>query len=73
MQKTIARSRPFIMLEATWAQREAVHSFFEARDYAIQIYDRFADEFSSKLGSASRNWFAIPKEKPIRSVAMEEK
>lgn len=73
MQKTLARSRPFIMLEAAWAQREAVQNFFEARDYSVQIYDRFADEFSSKLGSASPNWFAIPKEKPIPSVEMEEK
>jgi FkbM family methyltransferase len=73
MQKTIARSRPFIMLEAVWAQREAVQTFFEARDYAVQTYDPFADEFSSELGSTSRNWFAIPKEKTIPSVEMEEK
>jgi len=73
MEKTIARSRPFIMLEAAWAQKEEVQTFFESRDYAVQIYDRFADEFSSELGSTSRNWFAIPKEKPIPSVEMEEK
>jgi hypothetical protein len=67
MQKAIARSRPFIMLEAAWAQREAVQTFFKSRDYAVQIYDRFADEFCSELGSTSRHWFAIPKEKTIPS------
>jgi FkbM family methyltransferase len=67
MQKTLARSRPFILLEAAWSQKEAVQTFFKSRDYAVQIYDRFADEFSLELGSTSRNWFAIPNEKPIPS------
>jgi FkbM family methyltransferase len=62
MQKTIARSRPFVMLEAAWGRREEIKRFLETRDYVMRAYDRRSDAFTVDLESASRNWFAIPRE-----------
>ena len=68
MQETIARSRPFIMLEAAWAQREEIITFLEARHYAVRVYDGSADAFAAELDNSSRNWFAIPGEKPLPDI-----
>jgi FkbM family methyltransferase len=65
MQKTIARSRPFIMLEAAWGDRDRISRFFEARDYTVGTYDTRSDAFTDDLETAHRNWFAIPTEKPL--------
>ncbi len=65
MQKTIARSRPFIMLEAAWGHRDRISRFFEARDYTVGTYDRRSDAFTPDVATAHRNWFAIPTEKPL--------
>ena len=65
MQKTIARSRPFIMVEAAWGHRDRISRFFEARDYTVGTYDRRSDAFIADVESADRNWFAIPTEKPL--------
>jgi FkbM family methyltransferase len=67
MQETIARSRPFIMIEVTWADQSKILSFLDAKDYAVRAYDVSSDTFSSKIEGV-RNCFAIPNERLFNSA-----
>jgi hypothetical protein len=51
------------MLEAAWGRRDRISRFFEARDYTVGTYDRRSDAFTADIGTAHRNWFAVPTEK----------
>ena len=68
MQETIARSRPFIMIEVAWAKKGKIMSFLEARGYALEVYDATTDTFSSDIEIEHRNYFGIPNEKRLLSV-----
>jgi FkbM family methyltransferase len=63
MEATIARMRPFIMIEIAWANRDKIIEFFDARSYSMLAYDNAHHAFSYDLGQESRNYFAIPRER----------
>jgi FkbM family methyltransferase len=68
MQDTIARSRPFIMTEVVWSDKNKVVGLLEAQDYTVRTYDISADTFSANLQGKHRNYFAIPNEKNMLAV-----
>jgi FkbM family methyltransferase len=65
MQHTLAQSRPFIMAEVTWSDKNKVVALLEAQGYTIRTYDISADTFSASLHGEHRNYFAIPNEKNV--------
>jgi FkbM family methyltransferase len=71
MQETIARSRPFMMIELSWSKKEKIIGFLEAQRYSLHAYDVVADSFRSDIEGAHRNCFAIPDEKPLPHVSLK--
>jgi FkbM family methyltransferase len=65
MQDTLARSRPFIMIEVAWGDKDKVVGLLEAQNYSLRTYDVSADTFSASLHGEHRNYFAIPNEKNV--------
>lgn len=76
MERTLARSRPFVVTEIAWGEEDQSARYLQARDYAILAYDIAADRFSPPLDvfdtaadpdrsrlPGSHNYFAVPREK----------
>ncbi len=69
LAETIARARPFVMLEIAWSEDDKIGRFFAERDYVVLGYDVAGDRFhedAKALYSATsghRNSFAVPREK----------
>jgi FkbM family methyltransferase len=69
LAETIARTRPFVMLEIAWSEDDKITRFFAERDYVVLGYDVASDQFNadakSHYSSATghRNSFAVPREK----------
>ena len=67
-KETIARARPFIVVEMSWSQREEISKFFKELDYVETAYDpdtggltlAISDVLRSESGR--RNLFAVPSE-----------
>ena len=74
--ETIARSRPFIMVEAAWSEQAPIVTFFHRAGYAPVGYDVGTDTFQvegrdiDNGTSSQRNLFGIPRERlqvlPVR-------
>jgi hypothetical protein len=63
MDATLARARPFVMIEVCWDNKEKIVKFLEARKYSLLTYDHTRDEFSTDIAGKHRNYFAVPKER----------
>jgi FkbM family methyltransferase len=69
LAETIARSRPFIVIEVAWTEQGQFAGFLKTHDYVLIGYDIPADCFTANPempGSRKpkqRNFFAIPREK----------
>jgi FkbM family methyltransferase len=69
LTQTVARSRPFIMIEVAWTEQDRIAAFLQRYDYVLAIYDIAAGGFrtgADKLHSrepGQRNIFAVPQEK----------
>lgn len=76
LDQTLARARPFVVMEMAWAEEDHSAGFLQARDYTILGYniatDRFAeanDLFDTGAGDdhsrepSRHNYFAVPREK----------
>lgn len=66
---TIARARPFVMLEIAWSGDDEIVRFFAERDYVVLGYDVASDRFQANAkalyssATGHRNSFAVPREK----------
>ena len=69
LAQTIARSRPFIVIEVAWAEQGQIEELLKTHDYVLTGYDIAADCFATNPETLrsrmpkQRNFFAIPKEK----------
>ena len=67
LESTIARSRPFIMIEIVWTEGTRVADLLRRHDYSLCTYDFREDRFRTagiQPGRAGqRNVFAVPQEK----------
>ena len=75
LEQTLARARPFVIIEMEWTKEDQSAAFLEARAYIILSYNVVTDQFSILTGrsdsaseinrphaSGSRNCFAVPRE-----------
>jgi FkbM family methyltransferase len=66
--ETIARLRPFIMVEVAWADQNRIIEFFAERKYTVLTYGANLDRFHPAtvsvpvMTSGQRNCFAVPTE-----------
>lgn len=68
MRETIARTRPFLMVEIAWDDDKRIVDFLCGEKYLLFSYDESADIFAltttvHSSGSGYRNVFAVPEEK----------
>jgi FkbM family methyltransferase len=63
MDATLARARPFVMIEVCWDNKDKIVQFLKARNYSVLTYDHAQDEFSINIAGKHRNYFAVPKER----------
>ena len=69
LDATLARTRPFMIIEVAWAEKDTIAQYLDDREYALLAYDHETDRFSRDSDayrsghSGHRNSFAIPKEK----------
>ena len=68
LEDTIARSRPFIIIEVAWTERARLAALLHRHDYFLCAYDIDEDRFRTAIdeiqrgGADQRNVFAIPQE-----------
>ena len=68
LEDTIARARPFLMIEIAWTERARVAALLQRHDYLLCTYDIGSDRFRTGIGEIQpggadqRNVFAIPQE-----------
>jgi FkbM family methyltransferase len=66
---TVARARPFIMIEMAWTEQARIAAFFQKHDYTLVGYDIAADCFAADIEALrlrmpkQRNSFAVPRER----------
>ena len=69
LDATLARSRPFLVIELAWTERDDIASYLGARNYSLLAYDNASDRFSLDVETyrsnkpGQRNFFAAPNEK----------
>lgn len=69
LSETIARARPFLVVEIAWTERDRITALLQKQDYILAAYDIAADRFRADIDDfhsrmpGERNIFAIPKEK----------
>jgi FkbM family methyltransferase len=69
-QATVARARPFIMVEFWSSLRDTIKKFFDENDYEMLDYDRAEDRFRyASTGTGVRNIFGVPREKQNLFIA----
>jgi hypothetical protein len=76
LDQTLARSRPFVVMEIAWAEEDQSPAFLKTRDYTILAYNLTIDRFTrardvfdthsdadSSRAPSRHNYFAVPDEK----------
>jgi FkbM family methyltransferase len=69
LDATLARSRPFLVIELAWTERDDIAQYLGARNYCLLAYDNTSDQFSKDVETyrshkpGQRNFFAAPNEK----------
>lgn len=74
---TLARSRPFLMIEIVWEAKDEIAAFLHQRGYRLLAYEGARKQFMHHGGAAgtlwdNRNLFGVPEEKlpeiPVKEV-----